>query len=267
VKLFAKRTADKAVNRLEELFLAAANDASARPLFYREFLKFGLYFLGEAVGPSVNLGRGYHESLGQELRFRGYNIGGKIVAAIFSSEERIRETLDDPKALKKANYLRMNARSLLESLPPGTPVVLNPRSSFGKEFAPEEVKAILDGSIFGKRKEGTLIPPGEQYYLRKPPNLPEKLILALTAYFRRSDVIREAYVAEIYVPSSGDPPHLVLGVGLVPNPDRRLEDIVAEIDIIAKSVMGPKEFLDVIEMRAGKIEEFMRHETVALYTK
>lgn len=266
MKLFGKGTSNKPVNRLEELLLAATNDASARPQFYKEFLNFDLYVLGEAVGPSVDLGEGRHQSLGQELRGRGYNIGGRIVAAIFSSEERIREALDDPKAFAKTNYLRMNARTLLESLPSGTPIVLNPRSSFGKELAPEEVKAILDGSILGK-PEGFRIPPGEQYYLRKPPILPEKLVLALAAYFGRSDAVQEAYLAEIYVPSFGDPPHLILGLRLVPGTKGRQEDIVPEIDLIAKSVMGPNELLDIIEMRTGQLEEFMRQQTRPFYAK
>jgi hypothetical protein len=266
VKLFGRGTSNKPENRLEELLLAATKDDSARPQFYREFLNFDLYVLGEAVGPSVDLGKGHHQSLGQELHGRGYNIGGRVVAAIFSSEERIREAFDDPKAFAKANYLRMNARTLLESLPPGMPIVLNPRSSFGKELAPEEVKAILDGSILGKR-EGTMIPPGEQYYLRKPPILPEKLVLALTAYFGRSNAVQEAYLAEIYVPSFGDPPHLILGLGLVPGTKGGLEEIVPEIDLIAKSVMGSKELLDIIEMRTGQLQQLMRQQTRPFYTK
>jgi len=265
LKLFGKRTSSKPVNRLEELLLAAANDISMRPQFYRELLNFDLYVLGEAVGPSRDLGGGRRESLGQELQARGYNVGGRMLIALFSSEQRIREALDS-KAFDQAKYIRMNARTLFESLPQGTPFALNPRSSFGKEFEPEEVKALLDGSIFQEPKTGS-IPPGEQYYLRKPPVPPEKLIAALSAYFRRSDAVKEAYLAEIYVPSSGDQPHLILGIGLRTGTSRRLEEILPEIGVILENVIGRNEPVDIIEMGTGQLQVFVREQTEPFFVR
>src|SRR2546428_6604794 len=94
LKLFGKRTSSKPVNRLEELLLAAANDVSMRPQFYRELLNFDLYVLGEAVGPSRDLGGGRRESLRQGLQARGDKVGGRMLIALFSSAQTIRVALD-----------------------------------------------------------------------------------------------------------------------------------------------------------------------------
>jgi len=258
VKLFGRRPSSEPSNRLEELLLAAANEVSARPQFYREFLDFDVYVLGEVVGPSVDLGEGRHKSLGQEVHAQGY---GRAGIALSSSEARIREALDSPKAFIQSKYIRMNARALLESFPPGTPFVLNPRSSFGKEFHPDEVKAMLDGSTF-RKADKFRIPPGEKYYLRKPPTPPEELIATLSDYFRRSDAITEAYLAEIYVPSSGEEPHLILGIGLAANASKQMEEMVPEIDVIIRNIVKPNEFfVDIIEMGAGQVQGFMREQT------
>jgi hypothetical protein len=265
LKLFGKRTSSRPVNRLEELLLAAANDVSMRPQFYRELLNFDLYVLGEAVGPSKDLGGGQRESLGQDLRAQGYNVGSRMLVALFSSEERIREALDS-KAFDQAKYIRMNARALFESFPQGTPFILNPKSSFGKEFEPQEVKAILDGSIFQKPKSSS-ISPGEQYYLGKPAIVPQKLIAALSAYFQKSDVVKEAYLAEIYVPSSGDEPHLILGIGLRTNASRRLDDILPEIGMILEGITGGKEPVDIIEMGTGQLQSFIREQTEPFFVR
>src|SRR2546428_7925667 len=107
LKLFGKRTSSKPVNRLEELLLAAANDVSMRPQFYRELLNFDLYVLGEAVGPSRDLGGGRRGSLGPGLQGRGENVRGRMLIALFSSRERTREALDS-KAFDPAKCARMH---------------------------------------------------------------------------------------------------------------------------------------------------------------
>ncbi len=266
MKLFGKRANDKPLNQLEELLLAATKDPSARPEFYKQFLNFDLYVLGEAVGPSENLGGGAHRSLGQELRARGYNIGGRTVVALFSSEERIREAFDRPKDFDQAKYVRMNARALLETIPPGTHLVLNPRSPFGKEFEPEEVKGMLDGSIF-REPGGFRIPPGEQYFLRAPTSPPQELIAALTAYFRRSPTVKEAYLAEIYIPSSGLEPHLILGISLEKGTSTKLEQLLPEIDVIVRSIKETEKGVDIIEMKVGQIQTFMREQTKPFFDR
>ena len=125
---------------------------------------------------------------------------------------------------------------------------------------------MLDGSIFG-RADKFRLPPGEKYYLRKPPTPPEKLIATLSDYFRRSDAVQQAYLAEIYVPSSGDEPHLILGIGLSANASKQMEEIVPEVDVIIRNVMKPNEFVDIIEMGAGQIQEFMREQTQPLFVR
>ncbi len=172
----------------------------------------------------------------------------------------MREVFDDPKEFERAKWIRMKARDLLSALLPDVGLVLNPRSRFGKEFTPEEIKGILNGSILAQEGKSP-IPPGTQYYLRAPKVLPDKLVDALTRYFRETGDVREAYMAEILVPSSGEPSHLILGITRKEGTARKMGEIVASLDRIVKGIMGPNEIVDVVEMGKGQLQAFMREQT------
>ncbi len=263
--LFKRTPAAQGVNRLEQLLAAAATDVTARPEFYKEFPDSYVFVLGEAVGPSVNLGGGLFRSLGQDLKTLSYQIHGRWAAACFSSEARMREVFDDPVKFDQAKWIRIKARDLLSALLPDVGLVLNPKSRFGKEFTPEEVKRILDGSILAQEGKSP-IPPGTQYYLRAPKALPDKLVDALTRYFRETSDVREAYMAEILVPSSGEPSHLILGITRKEGTARKMGEIVASLDRIVKGTMGPNEIVDVVEMGKGQLQAFMREQTKPFFT-
>lgn len=62
---------------------------------------------------------------------------------------------------------------------------------------------------------------GSAVLLGQPARYPEALAEALKTHLAGVPAVRAAYLAQIFVPSSGDPPHPVIGLELEPGADAR----------------------------------------------
>jgi len=116
-----------------------------------------------------------------------------------------------------------------------TPACLNPGFSFGKEFMPEEIAALADGSIFGG--EQRVIQRETQVLLGQPARHPDELVVALRERLRRHAVADLAWVAQMHDPGSGESPHLLVALscpGASPEAYRAVvEDVGAAIGGLA----------------------------------
>lgn len=128
-------------NSLEQRLVEAAKDPRARPAFYRELLESDLLVLG-----FTNSGGGdghFVAQVGDTVSIAHWTgQDGAQFIPVFSSMQRLREAIS-----QMEKYLQLNARSLFE-MTQGMPVVLNPGAAYGKEFTIEEIRGMLDGSIF-----------------------------------------------------------------------------------------------------------------------
>ncbi len=67
-------------------------------------------------------------------------------------------------------------------------------------------------------------------------------------FFRPSKAVERAAYEQIYVPTSGQAPHLIVGVKLFDNSLGRFQDILHGIRAIIREVLGEREPLDLVEM-------------------
>jgi hypothetical protein len=241
-------------NQLEQLLAAAVQDPGRRPDFYRALLESDLYVLGTTHRDEGEF------TAGEDTRMEVHvlEVDGRPVIPIFSSVTRIQEFID-----REETYLRMNGRALLSTVAgSGTGLVLNPGSAYGKEFTPAEIVALVDGSIFRQGQAWTA-EGGEQVLLSQPAEYPHELVRALQSFFADRPVVRAAYLAQMHMPSSGDPPHVVIGV--VAGGD--LSSIAGEVGLIAREVLGEGEFVDLIPIGQGPISEYMIAQTEPFYVR
>jgi hypothetical protein len=167
------------VNELERLLIAAATDAAARPNFYRALLDHELLVITEgqkSAAPGVRtLGEG------ESIRIRLLEIQGKLHAPVFSSSERIAAVVSE-----EVGFLAMKGSAVLQMLR-GKDVILNPGSDYGKLFPPQEIEAMLDGSIFGSKK---LDVGGQKILLGQPKEYPHRLVDSLSRFLESSAMSR-----------------------------------------------------------------------------
>lgn len=133
----AKGKRAAAVNELEEALKLASTDRSARKAFYRLLLDSDLYTL---TNDSVNKGTRMAK-VGEQISVRNLNDGS---IPVFTSEERI----FDNGVIKEQVYYRAAKGGSLLSMFTSARVIINPFSDYGKELLPDEIKSMLDGTIF-----------------------------------------------------------------------------------------------------------------------
>jgi hypothetical protein len=132
-------------NELEVSFMKAAADAAHRPQFYKDLAAAEIFFIRHGATPS-DRNEVVSVAKGEPVQIRNMEFNGKQYLPIFTSLRRLQAVLDG-----RATYLKMNALEFFK-LTQGTPLVLNPGSSVGKELTVNEVAAIIDGSIWQPTK-------------------------------------------------------------------------------------------------------------------
>jgi hypothetical protein len=120
----------------------------------------------------------------------------------------------------------------------------------------------VDGSIFRPGETWTA-KGGEQVLLAQPAQYPHELVRALRSFFTNKPIVRAAYLAQMHMPSSGDPPHVVIGV----DAGGDLPSIAGEVGLIAREVLGESEFVDLIPIGQGPISEYMTAQTEPFYVR
>src|SRR5262245_39659918 len=172
-------------NRLEQLLVSASEEPEKRLDFYRQFLEFDVFVIG-----SIEEGKS---------RLAFFDVEGEKVLPIFSSLERLREAVESEQPV-----VQMSARALFAGMPPDVRLVLNPGSAFGKEFSADEIAAMLEGSLAAEVDQID-VPDDEEVLLGQPARYPRALVDGLCDRFREVPSIQQAYLAQVFVPSSGEP--------------------------------------------------------------
>jgi len=223
------------VNDLEKSLVNAAIHPSQRPQFYRDLLEADVFVIhtGES---SLRVQNGVLQSPA-ELKIPSIQRDGQSWLPIFSSLQRLREFIRSD-----ATYIQIKARDFFK-ITRGAYVILNPGSDYGKEFTPQEIECMLDGSIFQ---------PDQVYVARKetrvligqPAVYPHKLVEALSEYFATNRRVNRAYLAQFFNPETDEKPHLLIGI----EGSGDWERLVGEAGMVASEVMGSGEFVDFIRL-------------------
>lgn len=242
-------------NRLEEVLSAAYRDPGHRPEFYRLLLDCDLFVIGETTRQEP--GEYVAGSDGEKVSIAGWKRDGKTLLPVFTSLERLTESVSHP-----AKYLQLNGRVLFELLDPQATVLLNPGCGVAKELAPDEVKALLDGTLFDL-PDMERIPPGSPVLLAEPLEIPQALIGALRTLFAKHADIQAAFLAQIQLPQTQEPPHLL--VGLLGDGDVR--PVIAEANLVAKNLIKPGEPIDFLDIGADAASLSLMEKTKPFYTR
>ena len=249
-KLFGKKSSSQSrkffpENRLEALLMQAATDPGVRPEFYKELLITDLFVL---IVPGDRPHGTYVAQEGETLSIKGIDVEGRKLIPVFTSERRLREYIQAQDHLAK-----LNGRTLLPMIAARkNGIVLNPASSYGKEFTAQEVDSLVSGSIFEPRQR--IITQETKVLISMPKEYPTKVVEALTRYFQERPEVKKAYVAQIHVPDSGEPPHLLLSVQV----DGDFGPIASDLGVILNSTFETGQFADLVQFGQGSLDDFFK---------
>ena len=127
-------------NELERSLIKATEHPSHQLQFYRELLASDIHVVQQ--GPAMATTGKVKRKKGRQVRLQYIEVDGEVFLPFFSSMPRLQAAIDD-----RAKCLTLNAADFLQ-MTRGAQLLLNPGSPVGKAFTPEEVAALLDGSIF-----------------------------------------------------------------------------------------------------------------------
>jgi len=160
---------------------------------------------------------------------------------------------------RETGYIQLNCKTLLQIMmtsDPHSKFVLNPGHMIVKPFSPEEVRVLLDGSIFKQLEDARLrmtgprdidLPKGSQVLVGRPKTSPTGLTDKLASYFQSTGNVEQAWVGQIEIPSSGQPAHLFICLKLSKNSQRNFQQVTIDLGPTIRSVLGEKEFLDILD--------------------
>lgn len=231
---------DPPVNDLEDLLKRAAEgDAQAQTEFTTALIDAELWAVGSVEGGVESAGDG-KAVLGEGARLRLFPArlpDGRDYLPIFTSLQRLRAAT----AGQSPPHLGLPGRVLLQARPADLPVVINAGVWYGKELLPGEIVDLLTGRRPGSPR-AEVVPAGQEVYLGHPAVYPQALADALAEHFRHRGLVAEARLGWIHVPSSGAPPHPLVGVR--PAGDASLPDALAGTDdVVRGSYDGPVDFV------------------------
>jgi SseB protein C-terminal domain/SseB protein N-terminal domain len=232
-------------NRLEALLMQAANDAGIRPEFYKELLVTDLIVL---IMPGNHPHGTYVAQEGETLSIKSINVEGRKLIPVFTSERRLREYIK-----AQDNLAQLNGRVLFSMIgAQNNGIVLNPASSYGKEFTPQEVDSLVNGSIFEPKQQ--IITHETKVLVGMPKEYPTKVVDALASYFQGKPEVKKAYVAQIHMPDSGEAPHLLFSIQV----DGDFHPIASDLGVVLQSTLETGQFADLVQFGQGGLDDFFK---------
>jgi hypothetical protein len=234
-------------NRLEALLMQAANDAGARPEFLKELLNTDLFVL---ILPGDRPQGRFVAQPGDHLSIKGITVEGRKLIPVFTSEMRLQEYIQSPDHLAKLNGQAVFTMIAAQK----NGIVLNPASGYGKEFTPEEVTSLADGSAF-QTQQRTLTTEAK-VLIGTPKEYPAKVVDALKSYFEGRPQVKRAYLAQIHMPDSGEPPHLIFAI----QADGDFGPLASDIGVIFRSAFPAGQFADLMQLGQGGLDDYFKNQ-------
>ncbi|MEW9572109.1 enhanced serine sensitivity protein SseB C-terminal domain-containing protein [Rhodanobacter sp. Si-c] len=193
---------DNSHNALEHALEQAAKEPANRPAFYQLLLESEVF----ALGHTESEGDGRRTlAVGEKISIVNWQKNdGTPVIPFFSSLDVLRRAIKE-----QQSFVAMPARSLLE-VTKGATLVLNPGSSYSKEFFPHEIEAMLATGV-NHVAQSRVVQKPTQVLLGQPANHPSEMIAALTKLLAKHPSVKAAYLCLMHDPSTQEKPSLVVG--------------------------------------------------------
>jgi hypothetical protein len=177
----------------------------------------------------------------------------------FTSAKRI---FDNNIIKHQVKFLEVEGKNLFAILK-GKTLVLNPNSDHTKEFSPEEIERLVDGTYFSKSVRRLKIDKLTPIKIKQPDKYPTEVVKALVNLFSNKPDVNAAYVGWMYDPASDDPPHYIFGI------DSRGDwnSLSGEAGFLVNQILGDEMF-NLIQMTGQNgIEDYFVKGTKPFYTK
>lgn len=241
------------VNALERSLMKAATDPAARPQFLRDLLDADIFVVNN--GSDLNV-RDNVAQPGSKLMIQPIEINGRTSLPIFTSLQRLQEFIR-----AETRYLQCKGRDFFE-ITRGAHVFLNPGLAYGKEFFPQEIAQMLDGSIF-KPNQTYTAQKDTQVLIGQPAVYPTELVKALSDYFATRKQVKRAYLVQFFNPETDEKPHLLIGV----DAGEDYKKVVGDAGLISSEVLGKGEIIDFMRLDNSGLSQHMVEKTKPFYEK
>ena len=147
-------------------------------------------------------------SVGAALAFDQWRSDqGVLFIPFFSALERLQAAISE-----ECDYLCLPTRALF-MLAPGQTLILDPVGDWGRQFLPDEVRALLALPHSASGRDD-LAQPAATAVLSQPREYPVTLVDGLTAFFTHRTNVVAAWLAQTPAPAGDQLPHLLVGVEL-----------------------------------------------------
>jgi hypothetical protein len=230
-------------NRLEALLMQAANDPAARLEFLKTLLEVDLFVLIDSAGAQYG---SFVAEKGDTMRIKGVTIDGQNRIPVFSSERRLREFIQT-----QESFARLKGQDLFAMLAAQERgAILNPGASYGKFFTHEEILSLTNGTYFQPRQQ--VLQKETKVLIGMPKEYPARLIEGLRKHFRTDPRVRKAYFAQIHMPESGEPPHLIIAI----QADGDFDQLATSLNAVVLSTTGGDQIIDMVQFGIGTLDDF-----------
>jgi hypothetical protein len=227
-------------NLLEIALKNATENPASRPAFYRELLDSKVVII-PAGEPPLTAGGAVPE--GTQIKLARVALDGRPTVPFFTSEQRL------PSTAKR--YLLLSARSFFE-MTRGVYLVMNPGSPLGKEFVPDEVTRLLDGSLF-QPQERYVTPKATQVMIGQPGVYPDELARALTGLYETLPAVRRAWLGFYHNPARDAEGGLLVALDVEP---QDMDRVVGESGIVIDSIPKKHHFVDLVRYEGRGVSAY-----------
>ncbi|MCC5085436.1 MULTISPECIES: enhanced serine sensitivity protein SseB C-terminal domain-containing protein [Xanthomonas] len=225
-------------NPLEEALARAADEPASRPDFYRVLLDSEIFVIGYTDAPGDGQGT---IPAGAKLSLVNFEKSdGTPFVPFFTSLETLQRVLRE-----ETRYVAMPSRSFFE-ITRGATLVLNPGVSYGKEFFPNEIDALLTAGI-NHIADQRVVEKETKVLLGQPANYPTRLVGSLSKLFKKSPNVRAAYLCLMHDPAAFSAPALLVGI----EGDGDLGMVIREAGAIAADTVPSGEMVDLTRVQRG----------------
>lgn len=230
----------KPANLLELALQKAATDPAARPTFLRELLDSKILIIPAGEKPPIVDGVIPKES---KVGIVNIEFGGRSCVPFFTSEVRLPAGTE---------YLILEAKAFFE-ITRGAYLVMNPGIPYGKEFFPEEVAGLLDGTLFAPR-ESHVVQQATQVLIGQPKDYPDELVKALSRLYANTSAVRRAWVAFYHNPERDPEGGLLIALDVAEPTE--LDRISSETGIVIGSVPKKQKFVDLVRYEKSRMTAY-----------
>ena len=226
-------------NELERALRLAASDPASRPDFFRVLLASTVYVIGEADPPVPENGS---PADGAKLTIQNIaRSDGSPAMPFFTSLDALRRAVK-----QELKYMALPARKFFE-VTLGATLILNPTLTYGKEFFPDEIDALLTSGVNRLPAEHTMTGT-QEVLLGQPANYPDTMVTAIKGLLSKHSEVRAAYLVSMQDKTQDAKPQLVVGI----DADDNFEQLVREIGVVAGDTSPAGVPVDLMQVAAGE---------------